>query len=117
MTDASMPGSGTPHELLATTRDLTRRVRIAQRGTWFPLVLLGAVTLGVAPVDRYGGPTFTCTTTDGGRICRIYSASAFVYWPIALVLAYVAITGFYLRRSANRGIGTRTQPYVIAGIV
>jgi hypothetical protein len=117
MTDTPMPGSGSPHELLATTRDLTRRVRIAQRGTWFPLVLLGAVTLGVAPVDRYAGRTFTCTTLGGGRICRVYSAWAFVYWPIALVLAYVAITGFYLRRSASRGIGTRARPYVIAGIV
>jgi hypothetical protein len=40
-----------------------------------------------------------------------------VYWPIALVLAYVAIAAFYIRRSRARGVGTRARPYAIAGII
>jgi hypothetical protein len=40
-----------------------------------------------------------------------------VYWPIALVLAYVAIAAFYIRRSRARGIETRVRPYAIAGII
>jgi hypothetical protein len=53
----------------------------------------------------------------GGRICTIYSTASFVYWPIALVLAYVAIAAFYIRRSRARGVGMRVRPYVIAGII
>jgi hypothetical protein len=40
-----------------------------------------------------------------------------VYWPAALVLAYVTIAAFYIRRSWARGVGTRVRPYAIAGIV
>jgi hypothetical protein len=40
-----------------------------------------------------------------------------VYWPVALVLAYVAIAAFYIRRSRARGIETRVRPYAIAGII
>ena len=53
----------------------------------------------------------------GGRSCRVYSDAEFVYWPIALVLAYVAIAAFYIRRSRARGIGTPVRPYAIAGII
>lgn len=115
-----MPSPGTPHELLSTVHDLTRRVRHAQRGTWFPLLLLGALTLAAIPVDRYGHHATTCTTThtpDGtGRVCAISSTWSFVYWATALVLAYAAITGFYLHRSRMRGVGTPIRPYILAGI-
>jgi hypothetical protein len=40
-----------------------------------------------------------------------------VYWPTALVLAYVVIAAFYIRRSQARGVGTRVRPYVVAGII
>jgi hypothetical protein len=33
----------TSRQLLTATDELTRRVRKAQRGAWFPLVLLGLV--------------------------------------------------------------------------
>jgi hypothetical protein len=42
---------------------------------------------------------------------------ALVYWPIALVLAYALIAGFYLRRARARGIGTRVLPYVVCGVL
>ena len=51
------------------------------------------------------------------RACTVYSNAQFVYWPIALVLAYVAIAAFYIRRSRARGIETRVRPYAIAGII
>jgi hypothetical protein len=46
------PG-GQPYELLAAVRDLTRRVRVAQRGTWFPLLVFATITLVAIPVYRY----------------------------------------------------------------
>jgi hypothetical protein len=114
----AQPPRTPPNELLATTRDLTRRVRAAQRGTWFPLLVLGAITLAAIPIDRYG-PRYTdscVATAGGGRVCSIYSIWAQVYWPVALVAAYVAITGFSLVRSRHRGVGSRIRPYAIAGI-
>jgi hypothetical protein len=111
-----------PRRLLANTRELAQRVRKAQRATWFPLLVFAVVTLAAIPVNRYGGHhSGTCVAVPsvpaGGRICTIYSNAEFVYWPIALVLAYAAIAAFYIRRSRARGIETRVRPYAIAGII
>jgi hypothetical protein len=118
MTDASVP-PGTPHELLSATRELTRRVRTTQRGTGFPLLVLGVVTLLGIPFQRYGHVVRTCESNHpaGTYACSLYPSWLFVYWPIALTLAYVAIAGMSIRRSTQRGVGTRIKPYVIAGIV
>jgi hypothetical protein len=118
MTDASVP-PGTPHELLSATRELTRRVRTTQRGTGFPLLVLGAITLLAAPFERYGHVVRTCESNHpaGTYVCSLYPSWLFVYWPIALTLAYVAIAAVSIRRSFQRGVGTRIKPYVIAGIV
>jgi hypothetical protein len=40
-----------------------------------------------------------------------------LYWPIALIVAYVVIAAFYVRLSRARGVGTRVRPYVIAGVL
>jgi len=118
MTDASVP-PGTPHELLSATRELTRRVRTTQRGTGFPLLVLGVVTLLAVPVERYGHVVRTCESNHpaGTYVCSLYPSLLFVYWPIALTLAYAAIAALSIRRSLQRGVGTRIKPYVIAGVV
>jgi hypothetical protein len=123
-TEATYPGED-PRRLLSDTRELARRARRAQRATWFPLLVFAAVTFAAIPVSRYGGhPVTTCVTVPGrgapaqpGLICTAYSNAQFVYWPIALILAYVAIAAFYIRRSQTRGIETRVRPYAIAGII
>lgn len=107
---------GDPHLLLSQARELAQRVRKEQRATWFPLLVFAALTFASYPVLRYGGHHQDCVAT-GGRICTVYSQAQFVYWPIALVLAYAAIAAFYIRRSRARGIGTRVRPYAIAGII
>ena len=113
-----MPSVGGSRELLATTRALTRRVRSAQRGAWFPLLLFGLATLASAPFDRYGSHSETCRSPNGGGyVCSVYSTSAFVYWPAVLVLIYIAVAWFYARRSRERGVGTRVTPYVVVGII
>ena len=118
MTTASAYSGDDPHRLLSSARELAQRVRRAQRATWFPLLVFAAATFAAIPVFRYGGHhPETCAAVPGGRICTIYSTASFVYWPIALVLAYVAIAAFYIRRSRARGVGTRVRPYVIAGII
>ncbi|MGD0686159.1 MAG: hypothetical protein ABSA03_13700 [Streptosporangiaceae bacterium] len=115
-TEAAHPGDE-PQRLLSTTRELAQRVRKQQRATWFPLLVLAALAFASIPVRRYSGHHLDCLAVPGGRVCRAYSDADFVYWPIALVLAYVVIAAFYIRRSRARGIGTRVRPYAIAGII
>jgi hypothetical protein len=119
MTHESAPSADSPRELLTTVRDLTRRVRVTQRDTWFPLLVFAVVTLAVIPVYLYApqhlGP---CRSASRGiSFCASFIPGVLVYWSIALVLAYVVIAGFYVRRSRRRGVGTRVRPYVVAGIV
>ena len=124
MSEAGYPGDD-PRQLLSTARELTQRVRRAQRATWFPLLVFAAVTFAAIPfADVRGypsGPLLTdCATVRGVptiTTCTQAPLAEFVYWPIALVLAYAAIAAFYIRRSRSRGLGTRVQPYVIAGII
>ncbi len=115
-TETAYPGDD-PHRLLSNTRELAQRVRREQRATWFPLLVFAALTFASIPVRRYSGHHLDCLAVPDGRICRVYSDAEFVYWPIALVLAYVAIAAFYIRRSRARGVGTRVRPYAIAGII
>jgi hypothetical protein len=114
------PAHDAPRELLASTQALTRRVRSAQRGTWFPLLLLGAITLLSIPVLRYGHRVFRCTNVRVGSLlrgCFVYSGAWVIYWPVALVLAYGAIAAFYVARSRRRGVGTPIRPYIVIGVV
>jgi hypothetical protein len=123
MADSSAGTARAANDLLTTSRDLTQRVRDAQRGAWFPLLLFAAVTFAAVPVVRLGDGhiTRTCRSIQlggqVGRFCTGYPTWSFVYWPVALTLAYIAIAWFYVRRSRDRGIGTRVQPYVVAGVV
>jgi len=123
-TESAYPGrahtSDDPRGLLSTTRELTQRVRRAQRATWFPLLVLAAVTFASIPAYRYAGhhKFGTCAATSVRPVaCVIYPQGEFVYWPFALVLAYAVIAVFYIRRSRARGIETRVRPYTVAGII
>jgi hypothetical protein len=121
-TETAHPGDD-PHRLLSNARELAQRVRKAQRATWFPLLVFAAVTFAAIPVRRYSGHHPICVAVLGApqgtrsAVCTIYSDAQFVYWPIALVLAYAAIAAFYIRRSRAQGIETRVRPYAIAGII
>src|SRR5437763_1049140 len=118
MTNHPVPSGPDPQNLLSATRDLTRRVRLTQRGAWFPLLVFAAVTLAAIPFNRYGHHPIHCTSTHGGgHVCIAYSALALWYWPVAILAAYVAISWFYLHRAHQRGVGTRVAPYVVVGAV
>ncbi len=129
MTHGSVPIGDSPRQLLTTTQELTRRVRSAQRGTWFPLVLLGLVVAGATPFYRLGasaqvthitcGPATLVPGAGAGyrRTCFVAVGwPAFIYWTVALILAYVLIAGFYVLQARRRGVGARIRPYVVAGI-
>lgn len=118
MTEQPAPSSDAARELLSAVGDLTRRVRVAQRGTWFPLLLLGLVTFAVIPLYRYAPHQLVrCRPLAGGRsVCATVIPSVLVYWPIALVLTYLATAVFYLRASRRRGVGSPIRPYVNVGI-
>src|SRR5262249_35841947 len=115
-TDSAYPRDD-PRRLLSSTRELTRRVRETQRATWFPLLVFAAVTFAAIPLYYSGHRLGTCVAVAAGRICSAYHPAVLVYWPAALVLAYVAIAVFYILRSRARGVGTRVRPYVFAGII
>ncbi|MGW5777541.1 hypothetical protein [Streptomyces sp. NPDC003863] len=115
MTDASMPSPGTPRDVLAGLGDLTRQVRAAQRGTWFPLLLMGLLTLGGILVGRLTTEVETVPCPTGGS-CTLVTQGSPVYWPVGLALAYAATAFFYVRRSRSRGVGTPVRPYVLTGI-
>src|SRR5947209_1504383 len=118
MANHQVPARDDAHDLLSTTHDLTRRVRLTQRGAWLPLLLFAAVTLAAIPFYRYGRPHRHCASPHaGGYVCIVQSTTALWYWPAAFLAAYVAISWFYLRRARQRGIGTRVQPYVAVGAV
>lgn len=113
-----MPAGDAPQELLAETRALTRRVQVAQRGAWFPLLVFGAVTFAAIPFNRYGPHAINCGAAGrGGRACIAYSVPALWFWPVAIAVGYVAIGWFYFRRSTARGVGTRVRPYVAVGLL
>ncbi|MEV1012263.1 MULTISPECIES: hypothetical protein [unclassified Micromonospora] len=119
MTHESAPQADGPRELLAAVRDLTRQVQVAQRGTWFPLLVLAVVTLAAIPVYRYAPylDVFdTCRSRPGHTVCMAPNPAELGYWTVALVLAYVAIAGFYVRQSRRRGVGTPIRPYVVVGV-
>lgn len=113
-TQTAHPGDD-PRRLLSTARELAQRARRTQRATWFPLLVFAALTFISIPVRRYSGHHVDCAAVP--RVCTVYSDAEFVYWPVALGLAYVAIAAFYIRRSRARGVGTRVRPYAICGIV
>jgi hypothetical protein len=126
MTDGSAASADIARQALSTTRRLTRRVRHAQRGTWFPLVLLGLVVVASAPFYRLGRQAVTCDPVlgarggvqiiDRGACVQVVGWPVGVYWILAFVPAYAAIAAFYVFRARRRGVGARVLPYVGAGI-
>ncbi len=60
MATDSVPADGDPRRLQAHSRHLAQRVRLAQRVTWFPLLVLAAVTFAAIPVDRCGHRVVNC---------------------------------------------------------
>ncbi|MEU8075090.1 hypothetical protein AB0B31_06530 [Catellatospora citrea] len=119
MTHESASQADNPHELLAAVRDLTRQVRVAQRGTWFPLLVFATITLLAIPVYRYA-PYLdlfdTCRSRGDQTVCAAPNPAELGYWTVALVLAYAVIAGFYVRQSRRRGVGTPVLPYVVVGV-
>ena len=117
MTSGTAFSGDDPRQLLSSARELTRQVRRTQRATWFPLLVLAAVTFAAIPFRYSPHRLGTCAATGLARVCTAYPPALLVYWPTALVLAYVVIAAFYIRRSQARGVGTRVRPYVVTGII
>jgi hypothetical protein len=117
MTSGTAFSGDDPRQLLSSARELTRQVRRAQRATWFPLLVLAAVTFAAIPFRNSPHRLGTCAATGSARVCTAYPPALLVYWPTALVLAYAVIAAFYIRQSQARGVGTRVRPYVVAGII
>ncbi|MEU7876545.1 hypothetical protein [Dactylosporangium sp. NPDC049140] len=118
MTSDAVSAGGDPRRLLADVRELARRVRLTQRVTWLPLLVLGVLTLGAIPVYRFGHQIVSdCRTLpDGGRVCHVEMVAAEIYWALALAAGYVVIATVYLRVARSRGVEARVLPYVFTGV-
>jgi hypothetical protein len=117
MTSEAIPSGGDARRLLADTRDLARRVRLAQRVTWLPLLTLALVVLGAIPVYRFGHEVLSdCQAVGDGQVCKVWFESVTYYWLAATVLAYVVIAGGYLRVARARGVDARVLPYALTGV-
>jgi hypothetical protein len=119
MADESVSRADGPRELLAGVRELTRRVRVAQRGTWFPLLVCAAITLAAIPVYRYAPyiDVFgTCRSLSQHTVCAAPNPVELGYWTVALLAAYASIAVFYVLRSRRRGLGTPIRPYALVGV-
>lgn len=126
MADETALSPDAARQVVSATEHLTRRVRQAQRATWFPLVLLGLVVFAAAPFYRMGRHAVTCDPAlgarggvqliDKGTCVQVVAWPAGVYWICAFVVAYAAIAAFYVRRARSRGVGARILPYVGAGV-
>jgi hypothetical protein len=117
MTSDAVPAGGDPRRLLTEARGLARRVRLARRVTWLPLLVLAVVTFGAIPAYRWGhGVVSDCRAIDHGQVCKVWLPAAGFYWLAALVLAYVVIAAGYLRVARARGVHARVLPYVVTGV-
>lgn len=118
VTYETTPAAGDPRHLLTATRELTLRVRRKQRAAWLPLLVFAAATLAAIPFYRYGHPTRHCSSVNGGgQVCTVYPTLALWYWPVALLLAYIGISWFYVHRARQRGVCSRVRPFVVFGVL
>ena len=119
-TDPPATESDGPQQLLAATQEYTRQVRLAQRQTWFPLLVLGLAVAAWPLFGPWSHPVGGCgpvvrTATGVFRYCTVAgSGSFFWYWMVSLTLAYLVITWSYLSRAGRRGVGTRVGRYAWA---
>ena len=109
---------------LTHARALAHQVRHAQRATWFPLLVFALLTFLSIPMVRLGHPDVVACRSTGtlpnglpGRVCVVHNSATWIYWPIALVVAYIVIALFYRTRAQARGLASRAMPYVVAGVV
>lgn len=117
MTSDTVPAGDDPRRLLTEARALAHRVRLAQRVTWLPLLVLALVTLGAIPAFRFGRTIVSnCQPVQGGQACEVWFQTATIYWWTALVLGYVVIAVGYLRVARARGLDTRVTPYAVVGV-
>lgn len=119
-TDTPASESDSPQQLLAAAQQYGLQARLAQRQTWFPLLVLGLVVAVWPLFGLSGPPSGGCgpavrTATTVLRYCTIAGSRSFLwYWLVSLTLAYILITGFYLWRARRRGVGTRVSRYAWA---
>jgi hypothetical protein len=119
-TDVPAFGPDSPQQILAATQEYARRARLAQRQTWFPLLVLGLVVAAWPLFGLTGPPAGGCgpqveSAFGSVRYCTPAGSQVFArYWLVSLTVAYVVITGFYLWRATRRGVGTRIGRYVWA---
>jgi hypothetical protein len=95
MTDLPALPSGTPRELLSSSRALSRRVQAAQRGAWFPLLILLVFTLGYLIV----------VSADAGLGWTVSLRSAWAFLPHLIItggLLLIASLCFAWVRSGRR---------------
>lgn len=110
--------------LLDDLTDLRKRARTDRHGYWFPLLLMGFLTLvaiplyrpdiGDSPSVQFRVPLFDHIDPIGvfsGGFMPAYPKAIGLYWLAAPLLALVATTRWYRWRATRIGVETPLRPY------
>ncbi len=118
-------------EWLYAAERAKRRVRVARRAFWIPLVIFGTITLLASPLYRFppvpptraGGVTQSLIARPLGPLSW-FAGGFFVrspwlvslFWLIALPVGYALTVLYYRRRARLRGVAGSVWPYVLTGM-
>ncbi|WP_090096404.1 hypothetical protein [Lentzea jiangxiensis] len=119
-----------PAELLDELAGLRRRARDDRHGYWFPLLLLGVLSLGAIPLTRPDpNPTDHMTQGDPWSFLNplvhlgprsqlevLHPLPLSLYWLAVLVVGVVATVWWYQWRARRVGVETPTRTYVLAAV-
>lgn len=115
--------------LLDDLTGLRNRARADRHGYWFPLLLMGFLTLAAiplyqpditrSPTVQFQVPVFGYLDPIGvfsGGFMPVHPKAIGLYWLVAPLLALVATTRWYRWRAARIGVETPLRPYSPATI-
>ncbi|MDX3662262.1 hypothetical protein PV646_33580 [Streptomyces sp. ID05-26A] len=113
-----------PGELLDELAGLRKRARDDRHGYWFPLLLMGVLTLLSLPLSQ-ADPNPTDHLVDGGpgwwmnplvhlrlKTEVVHPLGLAVYWLVALLVGVLATVWWYRWRAQRVGVETPTGTYV-----
>lgn len=116
--------TGDPGELLDELAGLRKRARDDRHGYWFPLLLMGVLSLLSLPLSQ-ADPNPTEHLVDGGpgpwisplnhlslKTEVVHTLPLELYWLAALLVAVLATVWWYRWRAQRVGVETPTGAYV-----
>jgi hypothetical protein len=108
-------------EWLSSAAVARRHARDASHRAWFPLVVLGLITLAATPFYTVTGPSEGIGFVDiwgdyiGGFLASNPQRLS-MYWLVATIGGYVATVAYFRWQGARSGVRTPVWPFVATGL-